>query len=301
VWSLRLLRDPTAAGLHLPWLEAVRDPLAGLPLGPALALVPPRGYIPDFITPPPSSPLADIHDELALLRRTPPAQVRVEIERFLKYQRKRSPGILAGFIEHPRRAVRELVDAYEAYWDLALAEHWPRMRALLQGDVAYRGGRLAEGGLERLFDDVHPTVTFGTDTVSVDLPWDGELPLDGRGLLLVPSVFAWHHPAVMIEGPWQPSMTYPARGVATLWDPGAGAPEGLERLVGPTRARMLAVLDQPRSTTDLARIVDVTAGAISQHLVVLRAAGLVTRRRDGRAMLSVRTPAADALVSSSSS
>jgi len=263
--------------------------------------VPPRGYIPDFITPPPSSPVVDVEDELAALRRTPPAQVRVEIERFLKYQRKRSPGILAGFLEHPRRSVHELTEVYKAYWDVALAEHWPRMRALLQGDVAYRGGRLAQGGLERLFEDVHPWVSFGADAVQIEIPWDADAPLDGRGLLLVPSLFAWSHPAVMIEGPWQPSMTYPARGIATLWDPGTNAPEGLERLVGPTRARMLAVLDQPRSTTDLARIVEVTPGAVSQHLAVLRSAGLVTARREGRAMLNVRTPAADGLVSSSSS
>lgn len=298
---MRVLRDPSAGGLHLPWIESVRDRIAGLPLGPALALVAPRGYIPDFITPPPTSPVVEVADELARLRRTPPEQVRIEVERFLRVQRRRSAGVLAGFLEQPRRAVHELADAYQAYWDVALAEHWPRIRAMLQGDVAYRGARLAEGGLERLFGDVHPTVSFGAGALSIEMPWEQEVALGGRGLLLVASAFAWSHPAVMIERPWQPTMTYPARGIATIWDPGASAPDGLERLVGPTRAGMLSVLDHPRSTTDLARILEVTPGAVSQHLGVLRSAGLVTARREGRAVLSVRTPAADQLVSSSSS
>lgn len=295
---MRLLRDPAAAALHLPWVTAVRGRLAGMPLGPALALLPPRGYIPDFLTPPPTSPLAELDDELAAMRATSSEQIRKEIRRFLG--RRRPPEVLVPFLEQPRRAVRALAAAFETYWDAVLAEFWPRIRGVLDGDVAYRARRLAQGGQEALFADLHPIISFGRDRVRVDNPWDASVSLQGRGLLLVPSAFAWQRPASIVDPPWQPSLTYPARGVATLWDSGAHAPDGLERLLGHTRARLLAILDQPRSTADLARLLEVTPGAVSQHLGVLRAAGLVTARREGRAVLSVRTPAADELVRSSS-
>jgi DNA-binding transcriptional ArsR family regulator len=42
------------------------------------------------------------------------------------------------------------------------------------------------------------------------------------------------------------------------------------------RCRLLAALAEPATTTDLARALDVTPGAVFQHLGVLRAAGLVS-------------------------
>jgi DNA-binding transcriptional ArsR family regulator len=59
---------------------------------------------------------------------------------------------------------------------------------------------------------------------------------------------------------------------------------------------MLNVLTQPATTSDLAARLDVTPGAISQHLGVLRAAGLVTTSRDGRVVLHLRTERAEALL-----
>ena len=65
--------------------------------------------------------------------------------------------------------------------------------------------------------------------------------------------------------------------------------------MGRRRAELLTALATPASTTDLARRTGVTAGAVSQHLGVLRACGLVTGHRMGRRVLYVRTPAGDAL------
>jgi Mn-dependent DtxR family transcriptional regulator len=55
-------------------------------------------------------------------------------------------------------------------------------------------------------------------------------------------------------------------------------------------------LDGPASTTDLARRLNVTPSAVSQHLAVLRATGLVGRSRAGRVVLYGRTELADRLV-----
>jgi hypothetical protein len=62
----------------------------------------------------------------------------------------------------------------------------------------------------------------------------------------MPSAFQWARPATIDVAPWQPTPIYPARGIATLWHDGAQAPDGLVRLLGATRAAVLAGLDAPR-------------------------------------------------------
>src|SRR5687768_15449873 len=77
--SLQALREPSQAALHLPWLRSLSGALDGLDLRPVIALVPTRGYTPDFLTPPPDGPLGDIETELARVRATDAATVREEM------------------------------------------------------------------------------------------------------------------------------------------------------------------------------------------------------------------------------
>jgi DNA-binding transcriptional ArsR family regulator len=92
------------------------------------------------------------------------------------------------------------------------------------------------------------------------------------------------------------TLRYPARGIASLWEPDAVTSDALAALLGRTRAAMLALLAAPATTGDIAERLDVTPGAVSQHLGVLRAAGLVASRRDGRTLLHLRTERGDALL-----
>jgi DNA-binding transcriptional ArsR family regulator len=56
-----------------------------------------------------------------------------------------------------------------------------------------------------------------------------------------------------------------------------------DALASPTRRRILdALLRGERSVGDLVRVARVSQPAVSQHLKVLREAGLVDERRDGR-------------------
>ena len=59
----------------------------------------------------------------------------------------------------------------------------------------------------------------------------------------------------------------------------------LRDLLGAPKARLLEVLRCPASTAALARSLDVSASAVSQHLAVLRHCGLVDRARSGRQVL----------------
>jgi DNA-binding transcriptional ArsR family regulator len=112
----------------------------------------------------------------------------------------------------------------------------------------------------------------------------------------MPSVFAWRVPIVLMDPVWQPTIVYPARGVGMLWKPATSqVPTALAALFGRRRGDIFIALDQPRTTLELARRFGIPASSVSQHLGVLRQAGLVSGHRVGRQVLYVRTPRGDAL------
>jgi uncharacterized protein DUF5937/helix-turn-helix protein len=294
--SLRVLDDPGGGALHLPWAIEARRLTADLDLSLLRAMEPTDAYTPDFVSPPPTSPLDEFEDQLAVVAATPPERARAEVQR--SYRRKPSlPAVLEPFVEDPAAGVAAVAALLRAYWDRALAPHWPRVRALLEGDVLHRARQMADGGAERLFADVDPTVSWAEGVLSIDKRAQQDVDLEDRGLLFVPSVFTWPDVVLVTDPHWQPTLVYPARGVATLWETARpAAPDALGALLGKVRAGVLMALDRPRSTTDLARALGVSAGGVSQHLSVLREAGLVHGHRVGRVVLYLRSPAGDGLV-----
>ncbi|MDL4817910.1 ArsR/SmtB family transcription factor [Actinomadura opuntiae] len=295
VRSVRVLADPSGHALHLPWVHGVRPRLRGLDLRPLLSAVPSWGYIPDFLTPPPDTPLPDLDAELEIVRNTPPEVVAAELL-WTEPGRRADPARPAMAAE-PERTLETLAGLLERYWSAAVEPYWPRLRDLLEGDVLRRTRALAAHGAAGVFGDLHEDVSWRAGTLTIDRRWDFRGELLGRGLLLVPSAFVWPNVSVMVP-PYQPMLSYPPNGVATLWetgrDRGAG-PRALAALIGRRRADLLTALATPASTTELAGRMGVTAGAVSQHLGVLRACGLVTGHRLGRRVLYARTPAGDAL------
>ncbi|REE99473.1 ArsR/SmtB family transcription factor [Thermomonospora umbrina] len=302
VASLRVLADPSRHALHLPWVRAVTPRLQGLGLGPLRALVGPVGYIPDFLTPPPRTPLPDLDAELAEVRATTPAQVVEEI-RWMDTDKAVPPALRArsasarhALAADPERALDLLTGLLVEYWGAAVEAHWPRVRDLLETDVLRRSRASTERGTEGLFADLHQRVAWDGERLTVSSGYASRVRLDGRGLLLVPSAFAWPEVLAMLP-PYQPQLIYPPYGVATLWDAApAPPPDALGALLGRGRAAVLAGLEAPVSTTELARRLGVTPSSVSQHLAVLRGCGLVSGHRVGRRVLYVRTATGDALV-----
>ena len=299
VISLRALRDPSEATMHLPWVRSVRERVRGLDLLPLLSLVPPDGYIPDFLTPPPNTPLASLEDELDAIRATPLARVRTEVG--FRVRDGLAPEYAEPFLRHPRRSVNRLADSLAAYWEVALEPHWTRVRAMLEADLMYRSRRLTEGGPTALFADLHPAIHWRDDGLEIEMVYSTTMPLEGRGLLLVPTVFP-ARPFTVASSYWQPTVMYPARGVALLWEGGSEPPaEALAAVLGRGRAAVLLSLDAPRSTAEVARRLEITPGGASQHLSALKAAGLVSSNRHGHSVLYARSQLADELVSVSES
>lgn len=287
---MRLLTQPDRQGYHQPWLRAVAPALDELDLTPLLQVMR-FTYNPDFLMPPPSGPGPAFADELAVVRRTPAARVRRELSQCLHAQHgRRLPPLAQALVDHPLRARALLADTLEACWERLIAPWWPRIRDVLAGDIAYRTGVLADGGLTAVLADLHPKIRWHEPTLTVDIVADGHREVGAEGLVLMPSTFEWPHVGVMLDEPWLPTIDYPARGIAALWAPRTDPPAALDRLIGHTRAVLLSALTEPTSTTGLARRCGLPNSTVSEHLTVLRDAGLVTTHRVGRWLRHTRTP-----------
>jgi len=94
-----------------------------------------RGSIPDFVSPPPSTPLPELNDEITHLLRTPANIVLAELA--LTYPRGVPRAIRLGF-EDPRRFLQNVASIVEKFWRLALEPEWPIIRQRLEGEVLFR-------------------------------------------------------------------------------------------------------------------------------------------------------------------
>jgi DNA-binding transcriptional ArsR family regulator len=293
--SVAALRDPARHSIHLPWVRAVRPRLAGFG-GLALldALVgADGGYSPDFVAPPPASPLPDVRAEVERVARTPAAQVRRELEWL---HPDGPPPVLRPLLDRPRRGLERLAAVLLEYWARAIEPFWEDLRGVLEDDIAHRARLLTAGGPIEVFADLHPDARWADGGLLVDRPAAADVDLGGRGLQLVPSAFIWPRAGAMVDPPWQPALLYPPRGVGLLWAPRRDAGSGLARLLGARRAAVLAALDREQTTTALARRLGASPAGVSEHLAVLRDAGLLRARREGRQVLYARTAAGDVLL-----
>lgn len=298
LFSLRVLRDPGLHALHLPWRRSVLPALDGLDRDLLMSLVARRLTLPDFLTPRATTFAPEFDDELAVARATSPAAVRADL--LATHAPDRVPAALGSLAESDAAVatLREAIcDVMRAYWEVAVRPLWRDIRLVLEADMTYRARQLALGGARALFADVHPNVRWDDGVLHVDdMISRHTVVAAGRGLLLIPSVFA-HKPAPPLSPDEPPVLTYPARGVATLVAPApAGGSAALVELLGRSRARLLDLLAEPQPTIELSRRLRVTPSAVSQHLRVLHGTGLIARARDGRTVLYRRTPLGDQLV-----
>src|SRR4051812_43065650 len=180
--SVSALEEPASGAIHLPWIEQAREATADLDLTLLRALQRSEIYDPDFVNPPPSGPLAEFEEELAVMVSTPAVQIRAEVAH--AYEDRATPPVLEPFLSRPRAAIRELAELMREYWERSLAAHWPRMRALLEQDVLYRARQIADGGTRRLFCDHDPAVSWDDGVLQVQCGETDrtlELELDERG------------------------------------------------------------------------------------------------------------------------
>lgn len=296
--SLRVLAAPGAHAAHVPWVRRHRaEVLADPDLQALVALTRGTGPLPGFLAATPQGTPGDPEQEIDAILAVDPAVIITEIQHLSGPQ---PPAAVQALVREPDRVPALLREQMHRYWATALAAHWPRMVALLEGDVVHRGRKLANAGPAALFGDLDPAVSWSMDgRLLIEKPTSEVIhTLSGRGLVLVPSVFAWPHVYVKATDPWQPVLRYPTRGVGALWEQ-AGHEDGsdLAAVLGHTRAQLLALTEDPRTTMELARATGLAAGGISTHLDRLVRSGLLARHRQGRTVAYVRTPKAEVLLS----
>ena len=158
---------------------------------------------------------------------------------------------------------------------------------------------MTTGGLAALFDDLHPTLRWDDGRLLATRYRDHDRDLAGAGLLLTPSVFNWPHLAIFVDPAYQPTLVYPARGTGRLWTDSAPPPDTLARLLGRTRATILAALDPPATTTELATQYGLALATVADHLAALHHSGLADRRRVGHHVRYRRTELGQSLLDAS--
>ncbi|WP_217709579.1 DUF5937 family protein [Amycolatopsis sp. Hca4] len=297
--ALLVLKAPGRHGWYLPWLRDVWPDLARLDLGLLYAAAPSNGYGPDFLWPSPTSPLTTIDDDLAQVRATDPATVAAELAEHTRRHALRDDlrRILTG---DPVLARDTLANQQQLAWQALVEPLWDRIRGLLDADIATRARQLADGGLEGLFAGLHRRAIWKNEELHLTGFRHGTVDLRGRGLVLVPTAFGWPNLGI---GPTDdtsdppPALVYPMLGTAQLWEPATRSP-AVGRLLGTGRASVLAETVVPSTTGSVAHRVGLAPATVSEHLTVLRQAGLVTTARRGREVLYRQTPLATALLRS---
>jgi DNA-binding transcriptional ArsR family regulator len=288
--AVRSFYDPRARPYHQRWHHLVADRAARIDLEPLIALQPLRGFVPDFLTPPPRTSAPRVRDQLAEVRATPAPQV----ERELRLCRQssldeRQAQLVDAYLDDPAAARDFLADRLHDIWRELVAPFWIRIRDLLDRDIQERSRQLARYGFRRVLDELHPRIRWTAKGLSVG---DGSRAVVGvgdRGLVLMPSAYVWPAVAAVVDEPWQPTIAYPALGVGELWSAPTAPAEALGRLIGRTRALVLVSLERPASTQVVAAQLGLSAAGASGHLLALRDAGLLTATRHGHEVRYRRT------------
>ena len=284
--SYRILHHyPAQQGRFHRWIDEAEAVLYGVEMPYLHALSTQNYQIPDFLTPTPNAPVADLETEIERLRATPNELIRRTVQETIDLCGESE--ILMQFVAYPRELLECLIEDIRTYWGRTLAHHWPSMMSVLESDMLYRARQLAVDGSSALLNDLYPGLQLRGSRIEYDLSHkpmhcSRDYVLHGEGLQLVPGIFAKSIMWQLAEE-WRPMLEYPSRGTGIWWRPAIPTlDQSLEIALGEGRARVLRLLSTPANTGEIGRQLQITAGAASQHLGRLNQAGLVEPHRSGK-------------------
>jgi DNA-binding transcriptional ArsR family regulator len=180
----------------------------------------------------------------------------------------------------------ELMAAVWQFHHVAVAPYWHRIHRYLEIDREFRGRTFISGGVDHMLTTLHPQITWAPPVLTASDESDEVTYLDGRGLVLVPSLFLFDRPSLFLDSSNADAplvLVYPiwldTPSAAALWSTGDRSEKALGALVGRTRAEVLRALNESCTTSELGRRLGISPAAASQHTAILREAGLITSRR----------------------
>ncbi|MBL1097593.1 winged helix-turn-helix transcriptional regulator [Streptomyces sp. 205] len=283
--SLHSLRQQNGGLVPAQWRRSV-GPKLPRSTGLLTALVPSKGYFPDFLTP--ATPLYDADEGLDAVLSTPRARLRRDLTLLAGGQRL--PPWTRSLAEGDGDALALLGRAIEAYHEAAIAPYWERIRAQVDHERLRVSTPMLSGGTEALLSALPPCLRWRRPVLEADYPVDRDLRLGGRGLLLIPSFFCRRTSITLLHQDRTPVLVYPVQHRLLDEGPAAQGRPSLAKLLGPTRAAVLEAAEGSCTTGELARRVGILVSSASQHATVLRNAGLLTSKRVGNTVVHSRTP-----------
>jgi DNA-binding transcriptional ArsR family regulator len=236
---------------------------------PLAELVRPGRFIPDFF----NSARPDFDEAVRQVLDVPATRVRDQIASMLGTT---SPW-LRSFAAGTPTSRQDLRSALHSGFRDLLCANWPDTRQAFEAEVRLRSSQVVARGLGDVLCNLHPSISWTSPALHVELGWDAEISLRGTGLLIVPVLNGLTRPAVSMFAEPQPLLFYP---VASPQPGGAS----LELALGRTRTLVLRALTSERTTTELAKHVGVSLPTASQHATALRTAGFVSTHRNGRSV-----------------
>ncbi len=207
-------------------------------------------------------------------------RMREELAMFYRAPNSGVPVLHRYVVEGDRDAGRMLLrTAFAA----SVEPYWADVRANHHSELAQHGRLLASRGVGATLTTVIPGASWCGDCLQIDSPQDHTIRLGGRGLVITPTAF-WTGPPLVGEVPDQPVLlAYPAPAMLSIRV--GTESDALAAILGATRAAVLRLLSTENTTGDVARQLGISAASASEHSAALRAARLISSRRDGKAVI----------------
>ena len=274
-WRARTRRVLESRGLEL--LAAVASPSTHL-----------QGYAADFISPQPAAYDNDLDEELHQVAITRSERLGYEMQiAFAGHAMEPAtpdsapPVVLRHAVQFGEHHLAELVAAQlEQFWKLALKPHWSRIRQSMEDDITARAAITARNGFDHMISGLTPGLAWRDGGLDIDHPVSVAGGVTATAMILTPSVFAagfmYSIDPADAPTPRLPTLSYRAIRPQTRPVP------SLDELIGTTRARLLAALTTPHTTTELAEHLHLSRSTISYHLQILHRSGLLHRTHHNR-------------------
>jgi DNA-binding transcriptional ArsR family regulator len=312
VLSLHVLVEPKHHPVQHAFVRHARFLSSGLKREIAAFSFALRAYMPLFLSPRATGPFPSFESELAELADLPLPLVAFEFSRpcyggsvprdpralahpavreaILQCAQRLSPAsqsLVQLALDDPQVLLDRFRTLMNAYWEECFRDEWIRIEPRLAEAVQEAGQGIAGRGLFELLCELTPEVRVDEEA---QLFWlershEHEVTLEAEEFVLTPSSFVWPHVRVNCDPPWPYGLVYPAPSVTRAAHP--QIPPGelirlLQALGDDTRLKTLRCLAvRPRSTQELASLVQVSEAAMSKHLRRLADAGLLTSHREG--------------------
>jgi DNA-binding transcriptional ArsR family regulator len=222
----------------------------------------------------------DIDEALDTSLGLDPERMRAELATFYSAPNTGVPLLHSYAVDENRDAGRVLL---RTTFTASLEPYWADVRANHHSELAQHGRLLAGRGVGATLTTVIPGASWSGDCLQIDSSQDHTVRLGGRGLVITPTAF-WTGPPLVGELPDQPVLlAYPTPAMLSIRV--GTESDSLAAILGATRAAVLRLVSTEHTTGDVARQLGISAASASEHSAALRAARLISSRRDGKAVI----------------